>query len=248
MHARKLRLEGRRDREAREIMERAPGREELVELLGWAVKILAEHGAQEKAAAVKGLTDQLGRSLRERGRRPMVEREREREQERGGERMRGREREPERERSERQAAAHQVEVMRFAAGVLEKADRDDAAELMEHAAKATALRLEGARSDAAERTIRTAPDRRQIAKVLGMTTEILQDWGQRDRAEMVARVARQFGQGRGREGEREQREQRERPRPDSERRMDELAERMARMAAELEELEQEIRRLRRQTR
>ena len=59
MHARELQLEGRRDREARQIIAKAPGNDDVVEILGWAAKILAEYGAEEKAAAVKGLAGQL---------------------------------------------------------------------------------------------------------------------------------------------------------------------------------------------
>ncbi|MHC4078555.1 MAG: hypothetical protein ACYST0_08980 [Planctomycetota bacterium] len=124
--------------------------------------------------------------------------------------------------------------MKLAAGVLDRAGRGEAAELMEHGAHALQLRLEGARTDRAQKIYKTAPSREHLAKLMGVAAEILQDKGQRDRAEMVAKLARQYAGQRDRkrgEREREHEGRRERER-----------EGMARM---LEELQAEIQQLKR---
>jgi hypothetical protein len=159
--------------------------------------------------------------------------------------------------------------MKLAAGVLDRAGRGEAAELMEHGAHALQLRLEGARTDRAQKIYKTAPSREHLAKLMGVAAEILQDKGQRDRAEMVAKLARQYAGQRDRkrgererehegrrEREREGRQEREREgrrereregrrRTDAEQRMDQLAERLEHMARMLEELQAEIQQLKR---
>ena len=134
-------------------------------------------------------------------------------------------------------------MIQLAAHVLDRAKRGDAAELMEHAAKALALRLEGSPTKEELKFMKAAPGREQIAKQLGQAAEILQDWGERDRAEMVAKTARQFAprrrereRERGRERERkrdvdrrERPQRRERRKTDTEQRMDKLADRVDRM-------------------
>ncbi|MHC4514003.1 MAG: hypothetical protein ACYTGW_08835 [Planctomycetota bacterium] len=255
MHALEMQLAGRRDREARQIIERAPGHEDIIELLGWASKILAEYGAEEKALAVRRLAGEAERRHRERERgQPRREREQPRRKREG-------------ENSERQEARRQVRVMKLAAGVLDRAGRGEAAELMEHGAHALQLRLEGARTDRAQKIYKTAPSREHLAKLMGAAAEILQDKGQRDRAEMVAKLARQYAgqrdrkrgererehegrREREREGRREReregrREQPRRQRTDIEQRMEGLAERLEHMARMLEELQAEIQQLKR---
>jgi hypothetical protein len=70
IRAREVMLEGRRDEEAQSIRERAPNREQLVEILSLAAKLWREFGNAEKGAVVGQLAEQLSgarrRQVRER--------------------------------------------------------------------------------------------------------------------------------------------------------------------------------------
>ncbi len=59
MHARELRLEGRRDKEALHIYERSPSRGQVIELLMYGRKMLLEFGNKEKAHAVGNLVERM---------------------------------------------------------------------------------------------------------------------------------------------------------------------------------------------
>jgi ppGpp synthetase/RelA/SpoT-type nucleotidyltranferase len=59
IHARKLRLEGRRDGEARRIYERSPGVEDQIELLMVAAKLWAEFGHERKAKTIYALAKEM---------------------------------------------------------------------------------------------------------------------------------------------------------------------------------------------
>ncbi len=74
IRSRELLLEGRRDEEAQRIRERAPGREQVAEILSMAVKLWREFGKAEKGAVVGQLAEQLAgrgrRQAKERAERP----------------------------------------------------------------------------------------------------------------------------------------------------------------------------------
>jgi biopolymer transport protein ExbD len=66
IRSRELLLEGRRDEEAQRIRERAPGREQVAEILSMAAKLWREFGKAEKGAVVGQLAEQLaGRRRRQ---------------------------------------------------------------------------------------------------------------------------------------------------------------------------------------
>jgi hypothetical protein len=70
IRAREVMLEGRKDEEAQSIRERAPNREQLVEILSMAAKLWREFGNDEKGAVVGQLAEELSgarrRQVRER--------------------------------------------------------------------------------------------------------------------------------------------------------------------------------------
>ena len=71
MHARELRLKGRRDKEARRVYESAPNEANVIELLGWASKLLKEQRKREEAEFVGGVAERMHaawKEHRERGR------------------------------------------------------------------------------------------------------------------------------------------------------------------------------------
>ncbi len=59
IRAREMMLEGRRDEEAHQIRERAPNREQLVEILSLAAKLWREFGNADKSTVVGQLTEQM---------------------------------------------------------------------------------------------------------------------------------------------------------------------------------------------
>jgi hypothetical protein len=71
IRAREVMLEGRKDEEAQSIRERAPNREQLIEILSMAAKLWREFGNDEKGAVVGQLAEQLSGAER----RPVRERE-----------------------------------------------------------------------------------------------------------------------------------------------------------------------------
>ncbi len=89
IRARELMLEGRRDEEAQSIRERAPNREQLVEILSVAAKLWREFGHADKSVAIGRLAEQLSRAER----RQVGEREEREVRRRRGERREGMERE-----------------------------------------------------------------------------------------------------------------------------------------------------------
>ena len=59
IHARELALEGRRDREAREIRERAPSQGNVIEVLTYAADLLAKQGREERAEIVRRVAKEM---------------------------------------------------------------------------------------------------------------------------------------------------------------------------------------------
>ncbi len=68
IRAREVMLERRRDEEAQSIRERAPNREQLIEILSMAAKLWREFGNNEKGAVVGQLAEQLSGAKRRQGR------------------------------------------------------------------------------------------------------------------------------------------------------------------------------------
>jgi hypothetical protein len=172
MHARELKIVGRRDRGAQEIMHAQPSVGNEVELLAYASQLYKKHGAGEKAAGLAKLAKQLSSGKK-------THKKNEKEKKR-------------KKLTERQAALQQLEYMRYSAGVLKKAKRLDAAESLRHAANALKLKLDGRRDEEAQTVIKRAPDRAAIARHFFMTAEILQDQNDRGHAEAVAKMGKQF--------------------------------------------------------
>lgn len=226
MHALELGLEGRRDREARQIIERAPGLGNKVELLTYASKLLHEYKATEKAQAVRKLADQLRRNLRGKKR------------EREGRRERDR---PRRERTERKVVQHWVKVLSLASELLADAKRRDGAETLMHAAEALELALHNKRDDRSMRIRRTAPKAGVQAEWLGYAAKVAAERGKRDRAGMFKELSHELAQRarreRGREGGEREREGRRRGREREER--ERLRERKRREREEEEEEEED---------
>jgi hypothetical protein len=106
IRAREMMLERRNDEEARRVRERAPNREQLVDILFMAAKLWREFGNDEKSAIVGQLAEQLSRAerrqVREREEREVrIEREVRREDDNRREGMEREEREVRRRREER---------------------------------------------------------------------------------------------------------------------------------------------------
>jgi hypothetical protein len=189
IRAREVTLEGRRDDEAHMIRERAPSREQLAEILRMAAGVWREFKNEDKAAVV-------GRAAESLAGRPG---EREVRRERAEEAARERTERPD----EREVARRQLEVMRVALPALREANRADAVEWLQRAIRAYEVRLEG-RTDAEAHQIRERmPNRGQMAEVLTAASNLWREFNNHDKAEVVGRLAREFGGGGPRERERE---------------------------------------------
>ena len=178
IRAREMMLEGRRDDEANAVRERAPNREQLVDILLVAARLWREFDKPDKGAVVEQLAEKMAAS-----RRPRVS-----ERERRGD-------------SERQAAQRQIEIMRYALHALAEAEKKDAADLLELAIHARELMLEGRRDEEAARIREGAPSRGAQIEILALAEKILKELGQEERAVAVGRLAEEM---KGREA-REQR-------------------------------------------
>jgi hypothetical protein len=170
--ARKMMLEGRRDEEARRIRERAPGREQTVELLVLAEKIYREFGMNERAASLSSRTEELW-PKRQRPRRPAV-------------------------RSEE--AIHVLEVMNMALPALKEAGRHDAAELLQRAIRAREVQLEGRRDRESAHIREQAPTRGQQIELLAFAAELWQQFGHEQKAQVVGELAERMRSSQGRGG------------------------------------------------
>jgi beta-lactamase regulating signal transducer with metallopeptidase domain len=126
IHARKVTLEGRRDDEAHMIRERAPGREQLADVLRMAAGLWREFGNQDKAHAVAELAETL-RVPRDRER-PRREREREGAEREQDEMARPRrEQEEARQRDLRAQVARRIDELKAAHVRAREAGREDEA-------------------------------------------------------------------------------------------------------------------------
>ncbi len=111
--------------------------------------------------------------------------------------------------AERRAALEQLEVLRIARHALLEAERPDAADLLQMAIRAREVGLEGRRDEEARAIRKRAPKREQLVKLLGAATELWQKFGKPDKAEAVAKFARQLRSRERRGDERPQERSRE---------------------------------------
>lgn len=113
---------------------------------------------------------------------------RERDRERSGHRGDGR------RPSERDIVRERAEIMRMAMGALREGEKKKLTEQLEHAIHSLELGLEGRRDDEARRIREAAPKIGQQAEILGVAAELFQEFAMPDRAEIVAKLARELGQ------------------------------------------------------
>lgn len=175
IRAREVGLEGRRDEEARELRRRSPGREQILELLERAEEVYREFGATRKADTLSRLTEELWRKRDQRRRGDEDKREHEREH-----------------RHDRERAAHDLEVMKLALTALREAERKDAAELLMYAIKLRVIEQKGIEGEEAEIVRKRAPDLGGQIELLGLATELWQEFGHEKKAEAVAELNRRL--------------------------------------------------------
>jgi hypothetical protein len=178
----------------------------------------------------------------------------------------GRSKEGDRAQSEREAALHQLEVMRIAMHALLEAERGDAAELLERAIHSREVNLEGRRDEEARAIRERAPGLGEQTEILLHAADLWDEFGHEKKAALVRELGRQFQakfrrsraaeqeraaaqQGRAAEEQREEaRAQRERARNERERARAEreraaVRERRADGAMRIERLEDRLERL-----
>lgn len=228
IHARELALAGRRDHEAMRIQDTAPSLGNQAEILMHASELLRDLDRRDRAEMVM----KLARSLAERS-----SRQRDR-------RRRGSERD--RPVSEREVAERQLGWLEQAFHAMQKADRRDGAELLELAMHARKLALAGRRDEEAMEIRRRAPNRRQLAELVGVAAELWAEEGHEEKAAALGRFSRELA-GRGereRPAERE-RERSEGGREEGRREVEELRERLQELQRAMQRISDELERLKR---
>ncbi|MHC4161451.1 MAG: hypothetical protein ACYSUM_04880 [Planctomycetota bacterium] len=153
-------------------------------------------------------------------------------------------------RKEIEVAKWQLKVMRFGVEALVKAKRHDGAALLEGALHARRLDLEGRRDEEAMRIRERAPGPEDQAELLRVAADLLGEWGEKDQAAAVDKLAKQLLERVRHREEREREHGRERP-ADPERVMHEverLHERVAHLERVIAELREQVQALRRERR
>lgn len=150
---------------------------------------------------------------------------------------------------ETEVAQWQIKVMRFGVEALVKAERHDGADLLERALHARKLTLEGRRDEEAMQIRRRAPGPEDQAELLRVAADLLAEWGRKERAVAVDKLARQLLEKRRHREERQraehvERAMHERAMHDVER-LHERVEHLEQVIAELREQVQALRRERR---
>lgn len=157
-------IEGNGDRRMRE---RAPGRGQIIEVLGLAEGIYREYGHERRAARLDRLAAELW---------PPRERSRHRDR-------------PPRELEE-------IEIMRMAIHGLLEAERRDAADLLERAVHARQVDMEGRRDREARNIRENAPELGAQVELLQMSAGLWTEFGQLERARAIRELAERMWAGR----------------------------------------------------
>jgi hypothetical protein len=138
---------------------------------------------------------------------------------------------------EREVAQHQLEIMHIAFEALVKAKRKDGADLMERALHARKVALEGRRDEEARHIRERAPSRGQQVELLQAAADHLREWGRKEQAAAVDKLARQMA---GHERRREE----GRPHPEhlqeALQRLAQLTERVNHLERVVEELHEQV--------
>lgn len=258
IRVREVNLEGRRDEEANVLRQRAPNRQQLAEILAAASRLWREFGKADKAEAVGRLARTFAAG---RDRPPSADRpERDRPRREGEQQDR-----PRREGDERAVAMRQLQLLRIALPALREADKKDAIELLERAIRAREVSLEGRTGREANAIRQRAPDRRQLAEVLGAAAQLWRKFKNEEKAVALTQLARQLAAPRDadRPTDRPRRETgrpADRPRRDADRpqrtdrdprreapmdRIERLERRLAELAQVVEKLQAELREMKR---
>ncbi|MCH8824039.1 MAG: hypothetical protein IH984_11090 [Planctomycetes bacterium] len=156
---------------------------------------LRELGRHEELEALERVVHEVRQEIEGRRDRPQRKRRRER---------RG-------EGNEREMAMHQLEIMRLAMPALREGERRDAADLLERAIHARELALEGRRDEEAQQIRKHAPNRAQLAEILGLSSRLWREFDNKERAQAVGQLAEQMSERAHRQ--RDERAQREQDRP-----------------------------------
>lgn len=182
IRSQELNLEGRRDKEANQIRESAPGQGQRVELLLFAGKLLREAGKKEQASAVTNLGEQWLVRFR-------ANQKRNGEGERRERRREGDHKEREDGNREREVGAAQIELMQTALLALREGERRDSADVLQRAINARLVRLKELKGPEAEVALEREPKIGQTVEVLGLAAKLWREFGNEKKAASVAELA-----------------------------------------------------------
>ena len=227
IRAREVTLEGRNDREARAIRERAPRRGQIVAILVLAEEIYREYGDHERAEKLSRLTERLWGEREEPRRR--------RERERGPRRYDDWQR-------------RDLQTMEQAIHALREAERTDAADLMRRALEARIVELEQVRGREADHVRERAPSLGQTVELLQLAADLWDEFGHEERAAVTRDLAERMWEDRERAREPRERGRRGRAEGSEHReavlhRIELLQERLAEMREMIEHMQEQLQEL-----
>lgn len=169
------RIEQQLDRRQRGRGEEAQHLHNVLEGLEHGMAALRELDRHEELQALERIAHGVRRELEGRQDRPQRERER-----------------AHRGENEREMAMHQLEILRMAMPALREGERRDAADLLERAIHVRELALEGVRNEKAQEVRKSAPNRAQLAEILGLSSRLWREFGHKERAQAVGKLAEQM--------------------------------------------------------
>jgi hypothetical protein len=176
LHAMELRLEGRRDEEARHVYETAPPREAVLRSMHLAAELWADWGKKDRAHALMQHLKQVKRAH-------------------AGDRTARAERERDRpRRTDREHLAHEIELLHLALPVLREEGKTQTIEVVERAIHARKLIHSGRRDEEAREIIADQPPPAHVAEIMFYAADLWLKYENPEKAERCAEMGRHYQQ------------------------------------------------------
>jgi len=166
-----MQLEGRRDEEARQYIQKAPELGAKVELMHWASQLWAEWGHEEEAA----FTGELAATLKEHWQRRQERRERE-------------------VTGDLEALGRRIEILRFARDAFAEMGDEKNAGFLNRAIHYGELVVSGANEEKIAQAVQKLPSKGNLIEGLQWAAHQYGEWGNRERARACGQLAEYYAQ------------------------------------------------------
>jgi hypothetical protein len=156
LHAREMVLDGRRDPQARRIIDSSPKLGQQIEILHHAANLWEEFGHEGKAGSLFELVEEMHGQF-----------------------------EREHHKRDRNILAEHIEIMQVALPALKEAGKADAVDLLERAIKTRRIQWEAPDTQAAEEARHRGPELEVVIEILSVAAELWQEFGHEHKADLV---------------------------------------------------------------